>query len=317
MKNPSVTIVVTSKNDERTIKNCVDSLLNQTYKNKKIYITIATSSTDKTYDILKTYGKKIILEHIQGNRPESYNKMLQKVKTEFVAFTDGDAVVDKNWLKSLISSFKPGVVAVGGTIKNPSSSNMLQDLVGRELEYRFAHLPKQVARLPTMNLCVRVKYAKAERFNTELRVAQETEWGYKLNKYGKTIFNSKAVVWHYHRATWKQYFKQQFLYGQNVPKVYLTRRNVHRIKGDEISDPLMPLQIGLLGLWCLFIAAGAVDLTYFKLSGLFISILLVIFAYQTHGLARTILEFLYFLVIFFVRTLAWGLGIFVGLFEVI
>ena len=83
-KNPSVTILLTTKNDERTIEKCVKSLLKQTYKNYKIYITEAYS-TDKTYYILeklkKKYPRKIKLERIKANRPKAYNHMLRKVKT--------------------------------------------------------------------------------------------------------------------------------------------------------------------------------------------------------------------------------------------
>jgi len=73
---PSVTVLVTTKNDERTIDKCMKSLLNQTYNNYKIYITVATTSTDKTWQILEKYkkNKKVILERIKGNRPESYNQ---------------------------------------------------------------------------------------------------------------------------------------------------------------------------------------------------------------------------------------------------
>jgi len=312
----SVTVVVTTKNDEKIIKKCVDSILKQSYKNKKIYITVAKSSTDKTYDILKTYGKKIILERIVGNRPESYNKMLKKVKTDYVAFTDGDAVCDKNWLKHLISSFEPGVVAVGGMIKNPKSENKLQELVGRELEYRFSKLPKQVARLPTMNLCVVIKFAKQEKFNEELRVAQETDWGYKLGKHGITLFNPKAIVWHYHRASWKNYFKQQYLYGKNVPSVYLTKQNIGKIVGDEVSDSMMPFQIGMMGLLFGFIFLGFFNLDYAILALIPFTALMISFIDYGHKIAKSIPELLYLILIFFVRTLAWGFGILFGLVKV-
>lgn len=312
----SVTVVLTTKNDEKIIKKCVDSLIHQTYKNRKIYVTVATSSTDKTYDILKRYGKKIILERIEGNRPESYNKMLKKVKSDYVAFTDGDAVCDKNWLKELISSFKPGVVAVGGMIKNPKSENKLQDLVGRELEYRFSKLPKEVARLPTMNLCVVTKFAKMEKFDESLRVAQETDWGYSLNKHGKTLFNIKAVVWHYHRATWKSYFKQQYLYGENVPKVYLKKHNLKKIKGDEVSDIMMPFQIGMLGLIGLLFLAGFWSLDYVYMATIPTIALFASYLEGAHKLSNSIPEFFYLILIFFVRSFAWTLGILMGLVKV-
>ncbi len=309
----SVTVLVTTKNDEKTIKRCIDSLLKQTYRRKKIYVTVADTTTDKTYDVLKKYGRKIQLEWVKGNRPRAYNKMLRKVKTDFVAFIDGDAYADRNWLKNLMKSFEKNVVAVGGRPRTPTNVNRLQELVGRELEYRFWKLPKYVARLPTMNLCVRTKYAKKEKFNEKLRVAQETDWGYRLNKYGLTVFNPNAIVWNYPRETWTGYIKQQFLYGEYVPKVYLTKRHFKKIKGDEISDQSMPVQIGLMGLVIGLFLLGTFDLVFAEIGSIFLYTLLFIFIYQSHLLSRTVADFFYYIAIFFVRTLAWGFGVLLGL----
>ncbi|MBU3897257.1 MAG: glycosyltransferase [Nanoarchaeota archaeon] len=314
MKQPSVTVLVTVRNSEKTIGKCIDSILKQNYKNYKIYVTDAFS-TDNTFKILKKYGKKIQLEQIHGNMSVAYNHMLKKVKSDFVAFTDADAVVDKNWLKLLTEAFEPHAVTVGGTIKNPTGMKKLPDLIGRELEYRFSNLPKYVARLPTMNLCVRTKIAKLERFDENLNVAQETEWGYRLNKYGKTIFTPKAIVWHYHRATWRSYFKQQYTYGLNVPKVYLSKRNRHRISGDEVSNRTMISEMFLMMLSLFFLVLGSKWIIFAGLSSFLFFILFLMFTYETHNLSKTVTDFIYYMMIFSVRTFAWGFGIVMGLLE--
>ena len=221
--------------------------------------------------------------------------------------------MDKRWLEVLMDSFKPDIVAVGGMIRNPKSENKLQELVGRELEYRFSNLPKFVSRLPTMNLCVRTKFAKKEKFNSSLNVAQETAWGYQLGGYGRIMFNPDAIVWHHHRATWKAYLKQQYLYAQNVPKVYLNKRNIKRISNDEISDISMPIQIGLMSLMFAFLLLGAWKLYLFHFSAILFLTLLAMFTYHAHQLSNKITEIFYYIIIFFARTVAWTLGILTGL----
>ena len=57
MKNPLVTIGITSFNAEKNIERCILSALNQTYKNTEIII-IDDGSTDKTKLILAKYKKK-------------------------------------------------------------------------------------------------------------------------------------------------------------------------------------------------------------------------------------------------------------------
>jgi len=146
----SVTVMLTVRNNKDTIKKCVDSLLNQTYKDYKIYVTDAFSD-DGTYEILQEYGKKIKLEQVKGNMAVAYNHMIKKVDTTYVAYIDGDATADEDWLEVLMNSFEDGVIAVGGKPKTASTKNKLQELIGKELEYRFDQLPKYVSRLPTMN----------------------------------------------------------------------------------------------------------------------------------------------------------------------
>src|SRR3990170_2112556 len=100
MKKPAVTVLVTVRNAKQTIEKCIKSLLGQSYSNYNIYVTDAHSE-DNTWSILQKFKKKIKLERIRANRPAAYNYMIKKVKTPYIAFTDADCVVDKDWLKVL------------------------------------------------------------------------------------------------------------------------------------------------------------------------------------------------------------------------
>ena len=120
-RQPSVTVLVTVRNSAGTIKRCIDSLLRLNYRNKKVYVTDAYS-TDGTWEILKKYSKKIRLERVRGNIAEGHNYMVKRCKTDFIAFTDADCVVDRNWLKRLVDAFdSDAVVASGGMVRTPKT----------------------------------------------------------------------------------------------------------------------------------------------------------------------------------------------------
>ena len=55
-KNAKVSIIVPCYNVEQFLPKCIESLINQTYKNIEI-ICINDGSKDKTIDILKAYSK--------------------------------------------------------------------------------------------------------------------------------------------------------------------------------------------------------------------------------------------------------------------
>ncbi len=67
--NPLVSVIVPSYNHERYITQCIESIINQTYKNFKL-IVIDDGSTDKSPDILKElqnkYGFKLLVQENHG-----------------------------------------------------------------------------------------------------------------------------------------------------------------------------------------------------------------------------------------------------------
>ena len=313
----SITVGVTCKNSKGTIKNCIDSLLRLNYpKNRYKIFVVDAFSNDGTYDILKEYGKKIRLEQFKSNIAGGHNFIIKHSKSDIVALTDADCVVDKNWLKEMIKPFdNKEVGATTGLVKTPKNINKLQEIIGRELETRYDKFPEFVSRGPTMSLAFRTELGKKILFDENYAVAQETDWGYRFTKHHKMAYVPKAIVYHYHRATWKNFFKQQLTYAKVVPRVYLKRHRT-KIVGDYISKSYMPIQIALLYLAVLFALIGlfvpeVVFLFYVSATILFLS-------YIVHALSlgKNFEDFVWFLCLFFVRNVAWNIGITIGLFNI-
>ncbi|MFH1473802.1 MAG: glycosyltransferase [Candidatus Aenigmatarchaeota archaeon] len=309
---PSITVLVTIKNSARTIKKCVDSLLKQNYNNYKVYV-VDSFSNDGSYEILKSYGKKIKFEQFKSTPPQAYNHAIKKINTTFVAFTDGDCVADSNWLKNLISGFKTeDIAAVAGFCKTPRNVNFLQKLVGIELENRFKKFPKYIPRAPTMNICVRTKILKKLMFNSKLFVGYDTDLGYRVISTGKKIlYEPKAVIYHYHRATWKKIFKQQMTYARYLPLIYSKHKK--RVGGDYISKPTMMYHLAVFYLAALFLFLSIFSITSLDFFGIFVLIFLLISVFEFLSFKTKKEYFPYFLMIFFVRTLAWSIGLVLGI----
>lgn len=60
MSNPLVSVVIPTYNREKTIKRCIDSVLNSTYRNIEI-IVVDDGSTDSTQAIVDSYIADIML----------------------------------------------------------------------------------------------------------------------------------------------------------------------------------------------------------------------------------------------------------------
>jgi len=92
---PSVTVIVTTKDNSSTIRECVQSILRLNYPNERLKcLVIDASNNDSTASVIRDLPVKIV--RYRGNAPASYNFALRSADTELVAFVDGDAKPSPN-----------------------------------------------------------------------------------------------------------------------------------------------------------------------------------------------------------------------------
>ena len=85
-----VSIIVTTYNSAAFIKNCIDSLLNQSINNIEIII-VDDASTDNTVEILKKYSTiKVIKLKENGGTYNARNIGIKQSTGEFITFQDSD-----------------------------------------------------------------------------------------------------------------------------------------------------------------------------------------------------------------------------------
>lgn len=88
-----VSIIVPVYNREKTIKRCLDSLVNQTYQNTEI-IVVENNCTDGTVDIVKKIAKKHRNVHLYNCKEQgtsySRNCGIEKATGDYLMFVDSD-----------------------------------------------------------------------------------------------------------------------------------------------------------------------------------------------------------------------------------
>src|SRR5437660_10682181 len=116
-REPSVTIIVTTRNNQDTIFECVRSLLDLNYPKSKLRIIVVDASDDNSSEhALERLDVRII--RFMGNAPSAYNLALREVHSDLVGFVDGDAVADPNWLSKIVREIEnPNIVGGEGPIR--------------------------------------------------------------------------------------------------------------------------------------------------------------------------------------------------------
>jgi len=104
-------ILIVNFNNGKYLKKCINSVLNQSFKNREI-IVFDDMSTDNSLEILRSFGKKIKFyinktktQHGSYNQMLTYYKGVKKTKGKFIFFLDSDDYFKKNKVEKLIKKF--------------------------------------------------------------------------------------------------------------------------------------------------------------------------------------------------------------------
>ncbi|MCP8310247.1 MAG: glycosyltransferase [Candidatus Methylarchaceae archaeon HK01M] len=133
MKSPKITILMSVYNGEKYLREAIDSILNQTFKDFE-FLIINDGSTDRTVEILRSYHDsriKIITNEKNMGLTKSLNKGLKIARSEYVARMDADDISYSRRLEVQYEYMKknPDVGIVG-------SWNDVIDDKGNTIDYR-------------------------------------------------------------------------------------------------------------------------------------------------------------------------------------
>jgi len=195
-----VTLYIPCYNAEDTIKECLESIISQSYEIDEILV-IDDGSNDRSVEIAKKYPVRIINHKENKGLAASRNTAFREANNEFVASLDADCVADSQWLGRLMEHFTDNDIAgVGGTLIDRyvlttadiwRSVHMAQHWGDELIEYPpFLYGNNTLFK----KKCIE----KAGFYNEEYKTNYEdVELCMRLYNYGfKLIYNPKAKVEH-------------------------------------------------------------------------------------------------------------------------
>ena len=110
---PKVSVVIPAYNEEKSIGRVIRQVKEQDYRNICEIIVVDNASTDKTSEISKSLGAKVLLEKKKGTR-YAYQKGISAASGEIIAVTNADVLLPTDWVSTLVSYFDdPEIVGVG------------------------------------------------------------------------------------------------------------------------------------------------------------------------------------------------------------
>ena len=132
-----LTVIVPAYNEEKTIRDTLLSIQNQTVKPKQV-IVVDDHSTDQTAKVAKSTGETVIETSINtGSKAGAQNYALRQTTTKFVMALDADTTMDKCAVEKLLEAFKDENTAAACGFVIPRFVNTIWER-GRYIEYLIA-----------------------------------------------------------------------------------------------------------------------------------------------------------------------------------
>lgn len=107
MRNPKVSVIVPVYNVAPYLSQCLESLVNQTYRNLEI-IVVNDGSTDNSPEICEQWkerDERILLIHKpNGGLSDARNKGLESATGEYIGFVDSDDYVDLSFYEKMVKA---------------------------------------------------------------------------------------------------------------------------------------------------------------------------------------------------------------------
>lgn len=211
-----ISIIIPVYNAEKTIKECIESLLKLKYPKYEI-IFVDNNSTDKSAKIIKKYPVKYLFYDKVQSSYAARNYGIKHAKGDIIAFTDSDCIVDQNWLQDVKKHFKKNIGCVGGKISYIKSSNYVESYLAKknDLSHQNNSLPLKYPK--TANAFYKKKvFEKIGLFEESWISGGDADLCWRMQL--KTKFKLKLVndtkVLHKHRATLKSMFNQSKTWGK-------------------------------------------------------------------------------------------------------
>lgn len=242
--NPLISVIIPTYNvSSELLKECIESVLNQSYDNFEICIADDNSTLSETIDTLKEYEKndkiKVVYRKKNGMISKSSNSALKIAKGEFVVLLDNDDLIEKDALYYIVEALNKDK-----KIDMVYTDEDKMDFKGNLMEPHFKpdYSPDTLMSVNYIcHLCCMRKSIIDEigGFNSEFDGSQDYDLFLRFTEKTDKIYHIPRVLYHWRQtktSTAGYLGNKSYAYvnGKKALEASLKRR---KIKGEVLENP--------------------------------------------------------------------------------
>jgi glycosyltransferase involved in cell wall biosynthesis len=186
-------IIIPARNEEKLIGKCLDSIkvASEPYSSQVEIIVCINRCTDKTEEIARSYGAKIVYDDSK-NLAKIRNTAAKSATGEILVTIDADSRMSSNMLTEIEQKLRSGKYIGGGV---PIRLDRLS--LGLILSAVFLLIPLTLCYRISAGLfwCERKDFEAVGGFNEQWLSAEDIEFARRLKKYGITKNKKYKTLW--------------------------------------------------------------------------------------------------------------------------
>ena len=245
----TVTLGIISRNEEKNIAETLKSVLNQDFSMENFEIILVDgNSNDRTREIADRVLKeskikyKILNEADFGFYGHCFARNLvidnSDPDSKYIAYTDADCTVDKDWLSILYDAIiktDETIAGVGGPRLIAETKDKKELVINAFLTTFLAsggnpafskRNVKYVKSIANYNAMYKKTVISKFRYDDKLIMSDDNEINFRLRNAGYTFINvPNARVWHHETNSVIQFASNMFNYGVNITNTVKKHRS--------------------------------------------------------------------------------------------
>ena len=313
MSEYKISVIIPAFNAAPTIKDCINSLKEQDFKDYEI-IVVDDNSKDNTYDLVKNLCK-VVKNYGKRGAGSARNRGARIAKAKILAFIDSDCIAPRGWLKKIYDTFKEKDVKIVAGVYNKPFKNDVNKFNYYEQRYRQRKLNEYVSTFSSNNVAIRrdiflssggfPEYIKgADLEDTELSLYLSEKYNILLRKDIGVTHISKSIT---------RYIKRQLISAAGTVFLILKKSTV-LLKNTHESESYP--EALLFSLFILSLIIGLFNKYFLYISLILLLLIIVINLFFINYLIKSRNNILFVIKSVFwilLRDIAWFVGIFQGL----
>lgn len=229
MTEIDVSVVVTTKNEELNIENCLQSIKRQAYPQNKIEIIVVDNfSDDRTSEIASTFTNHLYC--IGPERSAQRNFGIDKSSGKYFLFLDADMILSENVINECFEKCETeGHIAL----------YIPEKIVGKGFWIKVRNFEREFYNATCIDAVrfIRKKiFLDTGGFDLPLIAAEDWDLNRRLENFGSTRIIKSPLFHNEGKFNLNKYLKKKSFYSVDISK-YINKWG--------ISDPIIKKQLGL------------------------------------------------------------------------